>query len=191
MVLVAVAVAYALGTLPTAIVVGGRRGHDPTAEGSGNPGATNVYRTAGRRAGAAVLVGDLAKGSLAAGLGLLVGDATVGLAVGAAAVVGHVAPVQRRFRGGKGVATAAGVALVVHPLVTLGLAAVFAIVARVTRMASVASITICVLWPIAAALTGRPGAQVTLAAGIGVLVVLRHRANIARLLSRSESRLGP
>ena len=100
--------AYLLGTFPTAIVVGRRVGRDPTAEGSGNPGASNTFRTMGRRAGATVLVGDVAKGALAAALGLLSGNRAVGVAGGLAAVLGHVAPATRRFRGGKGVATGRG-----------------------------------------------------------------------------------
>src|SRR5689334_17894800 len=104
---VLVPLAYLAGMFPTARLVGGRTGHDPTHEGSGNPGASNVYRLAGRRAGAMVFLGDFAKGALAAGVGLAVGGRALGLACGAAAVAGHIAPVTRRFRGGKGVATAA------------------------------------------------------------------------------------
>ncbi|MET0880111.1 MAG: glycerol-3-phosphate acyltransferase, partial [Acidimicrobiales bacterium] len=110
--LVVVVVAYLLGTFPTAALIGRVTSHDPTIEGSGNPGATNVLRTSGRWAGVAVLAVDVAKGALAAGLGLLVGDHTLGVVAGAAAVLGHVAPVGRRFRGGKGVATAAGASAV-------------------------------------------------------------------------------
>src|SRR3954470_11076122 len=97
---------YLLGTLPFAHLVAGRRGVDPTAEGSGNPGASNVYPTAGRRAGVAVLACDALKGAAGVGPALAVGDRQLGLLAGLAAVVGHVFPLTRRFRGGKGVATA-------------------------------------------------------------------------------------
>ncbi|HEY5888757.1 MAG TPA: glycerol-3-phosphate acyltransferase, partial [Acidimicrobiales bacterium] len=117
--LVVVVVAYLVGTFPAAALIGRLTGHDPTAEGSGNPGATNVLRTSGRWAGATVLAIDVAKGALAAGLGLLVGDHTLGVVAGAAAVLGHVAPVGRRFQGGKGVATAAGASAVVFPVLSL------------------------------------------------------------------------
>ena len=84
--------AYLLGTFPTAILVGRREGRDPTQEGSGNPGASNTFRTMGRRAGAIVLLGDVAKGALAAGVGLATGNRAVGVACGLAAVLGHVSP---------------------------------------------------------------------------------------------------
>ncbi len=186
MVAVALLLAYALGTLPTAIVIGARRGIDPTASGSGNPGATNMYRTGGRRAGAMVLVVDLLKGAVPAAAGLVLDGSTLGLAMGAAAVVGHVFPVQRRFRGGKGVATAAGVGLVVMPVVAAALAVVFVVTAKITGRASIASITISVLWPVGAAIAGRPAVEVVLTAFIGSLVIVRHRSNIRRLLERDE-----
>src|SRR4051812_14518120 len=100
--------AYLLGCFPTAGIVGRRAGFDADSAGSGNPGASNSFRLGGVRAGVLVLVGDGAKGTVAAAAGLLVGGRALALAAGAAAVIGHVAPVTRRFRGGKGVATAAG-----------------------------------------------------------------------------------
>ena len=121
-----VAGAYLLGMFPSAWLATRRRGVDPTAAGSGNPGATNVYRTAGRRAGVLTLVGDLVKGAAAAGLGWAVGGHGLGVACGVAAVVGHVAPLTRLSRGGKGVATGAGMALVLFPLAALVSAAAFA-----------------------------------------------------------------
>ena len=100
---------YLLGTFPTAALVGRLTGHDPTAEGSGNPGATNVYRTSGRGAGVAVLLDRPGQGRPGRRARPPASATTSsGVAAGAAAVLGHVAPVTRRFRGGKGVATAAG-----------------------------------------------------------------------------------
>lgn len=179
--------AYLLGTFPTAIVVGRSEGRDPTREGSGNPGATNALRTMGRRAGAIVLAGDLSKGVVAAGLGLATGTRGIGVACGVAAVVGHIAPVTRGFRGGKGVATAAGASAVLMPIASAGLAVVFAIAARVSGTASVASIATAVVWPAAAAAAGRPAAEVVAFGAVGALVVWRHRDNIRRL-RRGEER---
>jgi len=178
---------YALGTLPTAVVVGRRVGHDPTLEGSGNPGATNVYRTAGRRAGATVLIGDVLKGAGAAGAGWLVGDHLLGVACGVAAVVGHVFPAHRRFRGGKGVATAAGVTLVLFPVMAVVAVAVFALLARLGRRVSLASLVLAVAVPAGAAASGAPGAEVALLVAMGTVVVFRHAGNIARLARGTES----
>ncbi len=183
--------AYAVGTFPTAAIVGRRAGHDPTREGSGNPGATNAYRTMGRRAGAAVLVGDLCKGALAAGAGLALAGRGLGVACGLAAVVGHVAPVTRGFRGGKGVATAAGMALVLLPVPALVLAAVWTAVVKLTRRASVASITIAVGLPAAAIAVGRPAGEAAAFAACSALVVARHRENLERLRRGDEVPLGP
>ena len=110
-----VVVGYLLGTLPTALLVGKRAGVDPRRAGSGNPGASNVYRTVGRRAASIVLGVDVVKGAAAAGLGWGLGGHTLGLVAGAAAVVGHSFPIGRR--GGKGVATCAGMLVVLIPVV--------------------------------------------------------------------------
>lgn len=184
-----VAAGYVLGTLPTATAVAGRRGRDPTREGSGNPGATNVYRTAGRRAGALVLVGDLAKGAVAAASGWLAGDHLLGLVCGAAAVAGHVFPATRRFRGGKGVATGGGVTLVLFPVAGLVAVVTFAAVSKLTRRASLGSLTIAVLIPVVTAAGGAPGVEVLLLAALAVLVVARHTGNIVRLVRGTEPSL--
>ncbi len=149
-----VVVAYLLGTVPSAHLVAGRRGLDPTKAGSGNPGATNVYRVAGRRAGLVVFAADAGKGALATGLGLLVGGRTLGVACWAAATVGHVLPLTRRFRGGKGVATAGGGSWVVFPVVALCCSVLFALVARMTGKASLGSLAIAVVLPVLVAVFG-------------------------------------
>jgi acyl phosphate:glycerol-3-phosphate acyltransferase len=181
---------YLLGTLPTALAVGRRRGVDPTAAGSGNPGATNVYRTAGRRAGVLTLIGDLAKGALAAGVGWAVGGRALGVWCGVAAVLGHVAPATRRFQGGKGVATSAGMALVLFPLPLLGAVAAFAVVTRWTRVVALGSIVAAVALPLGALVLGSPGSEVAALVVCAVLVIARHRANIARLRRGAEHELG-
>ena len=186
-----VAVGYLLGTFPTAAIVGRLTGHDPTAEGSGNPGATNVYRTSGRGAGLAVLLTDLAKGAIAAGLGLLVGDHLLGLAAGAAAVAGHIAPVGRRFRGGKGVATAAGMAIVLYPGLSLVMGVVFALTVAVTRRGSVGSLVLALLLPMGVAVTGHRGTEVLITAGVSLVVIARHHENIRRLIRREEAPVRP
>jgi glycerol-3-phosphate acyltransferase PlsY len=182
-----VVVAYLLGTFPTAALIGRMTGHDPTAEGSGNPGATNVLRTSGRGAGVAVLAIDVAKGALAVGLGLLVGDHTLGVIAGAAAVLGHVAPVGRRFRGGKGVATAAGAGAVAFPALSLVLGVVFVVTVAVTRRVSVGSLVLALLLPVGVALGGGSGLEVLVTAGVSLVVIARHHENIRRLIRREEA----
>jgi glycerol-3-phosphate acyltransferase PlsY len=178
--------AYLLGTIPTAILVGRREGRDPTQEGSGNPGASNTFRTMGRRAGAIVLAGDVAKGALAAGLGLATGNRAVGVACGLAAVVGHVFPVTRGLRGGKGVATGAGMAAVLLPGVAVAMAVVWVVAAKVFRAASAGSVVVAVGFPLGAWAVGRPLGEVVAFAAGSVLIVVRHRENLDRLRRGEE-----
>jgi glycerol-3-phosphate acyltransferase PlsY len=180
---------YLLGTFPTALLVGRREGRDPTKEGSGNPGATNALRTMGRRAGALVLVGDLGKGIVATAAGWALGGRAVGVGCGLAAVLGHVFPVTRRLRGGKGVATGAGMALVLLPIPALLLGVLYAVVVKATKVGALGSIAVAVGFPLAAAAVGRPGGEVAALAACSALVVLRHRENLARLRTGGEHRI--
>lgn len=180
---------YVLGTLPTALLVGRRTGVDPTTSGSGNPGASNVYRTSGKKAGALVLLGDLAKGAIAAGAGLAVDGRGLGIACGLAAVLGHVLPVTRWRRGGKGVATAAGAVLVLFPLHALAMAVVWGLTLLVGRRASLASIAAAVAVPVALAVSGEPAGYVGGVASMAALVVVRHAPNIRRLVRGDEPAL--
>lgn len=184
---VVVVIGYVLGTFPTAVLVGRREGFDPTATGSGNPGASNAARVGGMRAGAAVLLGDAGKGIVAAGLGYLVDGRTLGWVAGAAAVAGHLWPVTRGFRGGKGVATAGGVAIVCAPVAAAVLAVLFAVLVKATGKAAIGSIVLAALLPFAVAALGQRAPEVVLAAAIGVVVVVRHRSNISRLVEGRES----
>ena len=181
-----VAVAYLLGTLPSAQLVAGRSGVDPTSAGSGNPGATNVYRTAGRRAGLVVFTADVGKGIAAVALGMAVAGRPLALACWVAATLGHVLPVTRRLRGGKGVATGGGGSIVLFPVLAVGVIALFAFVARVTGKASMGSIAIALALPVAVAAAGNTTREVLVAAAISALVLVRHVANIRRLLAGEE-----
>lgn len=181
--------AYVLGTLPTASVIGRAAGHDPTREGSGNPGASNVYRLAGPRAGVAVFVLDAAKGAVATGAGLAAGGRPLGIAAGVAAVLGHVFPMPRRFRGGRGVATAGGFMVVAFPAVGAVSAVAWVAVARLTRKASVASLVLVAGAPVGVALSGRPAWEVGAATGVAAVVAARHAGNVGRLLRGQEREL--
>jgi glycerol-3-phosphate acyltransferase PlsY len=179
-------VAYLLGTFPSAAIVARRRGVDVTAAGSGNPGASNTFRLLGWRAGALVFGLDALKGALAALAGVLI-DGHRGLYVlGIAAILGHTLPVTRRFKGGRGVATGAGVLIVLFPLLTLGITALWFLLARITHKASLASVIAAVCFPIAVALADHPWSDVAPIAALGVLVIARHLSNLRRLVRGEE-----
>src|SRR6476619_6913771 len=142
-----VPVAWLLGTFPSAQLVARAHGRDVLAEGSGNPGASNVHRLLGWRAGALVLLADFAKGASAAGAGLAIGGRAGACVLGVAAVVGHTYPLYRK--GGKGVAAAGGALVVLYPFIVVGLGVFWFLVARVLHKASLASLLATVLFPIA------------------------------------------
>lgn len=184
--IVALAAAYLLGSIDFGVIVPRLAGVDIYSRGSGNPGTSNVLRTVGRKAGAAVMAGDVIKGLLAAGIGdLWLGEAT-GFACGLAAVVGHVFPLWHRFRGGRGVATAIGAAIWLEPWFGLGLAAVWVAIVAVTRTASVASLVAMVGYVPGFALFGHEAWSLTWAGASALLVLGRHAPNIRRLLGGRE-----
>jgi acyl phosphate:glycerol-3-phosphate acyltransferase len=181
--------AYLLGTFPSAALVARANGIDIATVGSGNPGASNVTRALGWRKGIWVFVLDALKGAIATGLGLVVDGRPAGYWLGAAAIVGHVFPIIRRIRGGKGVATGGGVMVVLHPLVAVALMVIWIGASRATSKASVASIAVVALLPVGVAVTGSPGWEVAASVGLCALVMARHLGNVKRLLSRTEPEL--
>ena len=194
----ALLVAYLIGTFPTADLVAGAAGKDLSAEGSGNPGATNAYRVAGRRVGAMVLLGDLIKGALAAFFGVAVGGLldpggqgprTMGYACAMAAVLGHCYPAFRLKRGGRGVASSGGALVVLEPIVLIIAFTAWALVARLTRAASLASIGLCLGIPGALVVLGRPPVELAFAFAMAVVILIRHAPNIARLMRGEEQKL--
>ncbi len=185
----AAVIAYLLGGLDFGALVPRALGVDIYKHGSGNPGASNVFRTLGKRAGAAVLVGDLAKGMAAAAIGDLWAGEVVGFAAGFLAVVGHAFPAWLRFKGGRGVATAIGAAVWLEPVAGLVLAVVWLFIVLVFKTASIASLVAMALYVPAFAVTGHPGWSLAWAGATAMLVVARHWPNIRRLVSGSESRV--
>jgi glycerol-3-phosphate acyltransferase PlsY len=186
-------VAYLIGAIPVGLLVARAFGRgDVRRHGSGNIGATNVLRTAGRVAALVTLVGDVAKGYLAVLVGgIPVGGDPVGLAVcGVAAVAGNCWPVYLGFRGGKGVATGLGVFLRVMPLATLGAAAVWLAVVAASRYVSLASVVAAASAPVWAAFLADSRATLAAAGIVALIVVLRHRDNLRRLARGTEPRLG-
>lgn len=188
--------AYLIGSVPTGLIVARLLGGtDPRTQGSGNIGATNVGRVLGKGPGLIVLAGDILKGVAGPWLagyiaaGSPAAPGFVALA-GAGAVLGHIYPIFLNMKGGKGVATAAGVFLVVAPAALLAAAGVFGLLVWRWRYVSLGSIGAALSLPVAAALTGAQPVYVVLAAGVGALVVARHKDNIARLRQGREHRLG-
>jgi acyl phosphate:glycerol-3-phosphate acyltransferase len=191
-----VGAAYLIGSVSFAVVTSRLMGlPDPHSYGSGNPGATNVLRTGNKPAAVLTLVGDGAKGWLAVflaqqfGPGMGVAEWTVP-AVALAAFLGHLFPVFHGFAGGKGVATAFGIMIALSWQLALAMAAVWAVMAVGFRISSLAALTAAALTPIGAfyVFGNTPRAWVWIP--IAALLFWRHRANIAKLVAGSESRIG-
>jgi len=194
--------AYLLGGIPWALVLGRLFWRtDVRKHGSGNPGATNAWRVMGWKAGLPVLLLDAAKGATAAGLiplmplgGVPVDGATLAVLCGVTAVLGHVFPVYLRFKGGKGVATGAGMLLVVAPVPVSIATGLFALMLLTFGMVSLGSILGA--WAIPFCVTclprtlqpGRPVALIVLSFVLAVFIAYTHRTNIARII-RGEERV--
>ena len=204
-----VALAYLIGSIPFSFLIARAvAGKDVREHGSGNVGATNVVRTAGRAAGIAALLLDFAKGwgAVAAASWIVARpdwpfspgtlpwqsrEAWVALA-GFIAVLAHMYPVWLRFRGGKGVATAAGVFLALNPSVAAGALLVFAIVLLALRMVSLASIVTAASVPLLFRflVPAAPFWHIVMSIGIGVAVIVKHHSNIARIVQGTERKAG-
>lgn len=189
-------VAYLVGSLSFAVIVSRLYGlPDPHTYGSGNPGATNVLRTGRKSAAALTLLGDALKGFVvvwvarhfAADWGLDVD----GIALAALAVfAGHLFPVYFGFKGGKGVATAAGILLALSPWLGLAVGAVWLIVLGATRYSSGSSLAAAAAAPVLSGLILGWNAIAVAVLAMTVLIFYRHRANIRRLLAGTESKVG-
>jgi glycerol-3-phosphate acyltransferase PlsY len=194
--LLSIPTAYLLGSIPFGyLLVKIFRKQDIRATGSGNIGATNVARSGAKGLGIATLLLDVGKGYVAVRIAhqLLPNSPELAMAAAIAAVIGHVFPVWLGFRGGKGVATALGVFLALSPVLTLGLVAVFAAIFALTRYVSLASIAACAsvpLFELPFLLHMRPGIYMTGLFFVPGLIIVKHHANIRRLLSGTESRFG-
>jgi glycerol-3-phosphate acyltransferase PlsY len=190
--LLAIVVSWLLGGVPFSSLAARLKGVDLRRHGSGNLGATNAIRVLGPWLGVPVLILDVAKGWVAAALlPRLFGVPSVelGLACGLAAVAGHVWPVWARFRGGKGVACAAGAFLALAPAATGLSAAAFLATLLLSRYMSLASIIGGITLPVALVLTGAGGVLIGAGVAIAALILVRHRSNLGRIRDRTESRV--
>lgn len=182
--------AYLIGAIPVGVIAARIfAGVDPREGGSRNIGATNVGRTAGKAAGIVTLIGDVVKGALPVYvLWQFRHEPLLLSVVGVAAFLGHIFPVFLRFKGGKGVATALGVYLVVSPPAALGSLAVFIAVLMIKRYVSVGSMLAAALFPVFLTFIPGGGVYVPLGIAIGVVIIIKHSENIKRLVAGTENK---
>lgn len=184
-----IVLAYLLGSIPSGLIVGKVFfGKDIREHGSGNLGGTNTFRTLGVKAGLAVSIADVLKGTLAASLPLIFNSEMHMLTVGVFAVIGHMYPVFAGFRGGKAVATSGGILLAYAPLLFLFMLIFFFISLYVTKYVSLSSILTAIATFIYALFT-RDLALIVVVAVLASFVIYRHRANIGRIRNKTEPKI--
>ncbi|MGE0591461.1 MAG: glycerol-3-phosphate 1-O-acyltransferase PlsY [Vicinamibacterales bacterium] len=189
--ILAVGLAYGVGSVPFAHLLARRRGVDLRRVGSGNVGATNVLRTSGVRQAVLAMSLDAGKGSLAVLIAQgLSGGAATPVAAGLASMLGHVYPVWLGFRGGKGVATAAGAFAVLAPVALLTALVVFVSAVWLTRYISLGSVTAALALALTTGLTGGAGPVLAGATAAAAVVIHRHRANLVRIVAGTERSIG-
>ena len=194
----AIIVSYFLGTIPSALIVAKRGGVDVTAEGSGNPGTSNVVRLLGWKYGLVVFVADVLKGSASVGIAYYLthtyGDnlnvSYLAYACAYAAVLGQTFPVTRGFRGGKGVATGGGTMFVLYPVMSAVLCTSWFVIRKLTGKSAVASLVITIAVPVYVIATvgfGQPQSwQIAAVLGLVGLIIIRHMPNIRRMRKHEE-----
>lgn len=191
-VIFAVIISYLIGSISSAVVVCRIMGlPDPRTQGSRNPGATNVLRIGGKKAAAITLFGDVLKGFIPVLAAKLYGIDSLGLAlVMLTAFIGHLFPIFFRFKGGKGVATLIGCLIALSLPVALCWIITWALIATMFRYASLASLTACILAPLYVWYVTNNVWLTFVAAVMAVLVVYKHKSNIAKLMAGKEDKIG-
>jgi glycerol-3-phosphate acyltransferase PlsY len=193
MIVLALLLSYFIGAVPFGFLIGKLRGVDVRAVGSGNIGATNVWRTLGPAAGTLAFALDVGKGVAGPLLGgvLLGPHDAPGIALcGIAALLGHVFSVFLKFRGGKGIATGLGVMLGLAPVAAVACFALWGVILLVSRIISVASIAACLALPVAARLTHAPPAYQAVIGLMALIALLKHIPNMKRLRVGAEPKIG-
>lgn len=188
---IAIVCGYFIGSVPFAFLLARREGVDLRASGSGNVGASNVMRTTGLSMGVLAMMLDGLKGVVPVLLAERIATASIApVAAGLAAMLGHVYPPWLRFRGGKGVATAAGAFAVLAPAAAVAASLVFIISVVATRIISVGSVNAAVTLVIVTMLARSSGAVIAGAVVAAAIILFRHRGNIARIVAGTERRVG-
>lgn len=192
LILSAVVAAYLLGSVPFAMIAAKLFGlADPRTFGSGNPGATNVLRTGNKKAALFTLIGDALKGWVAVFVAQQAGLSPLAVGLVALAVFfGHLFPVFLRFKGGKGVATAAGVLLALDPLLGLAVLATWLLVAYVSRYSSLAALIAAVSAPLYMVLLHGADGHFAVIMAIALALIAKHWPNLQRLMAGQESKIG-
>jgi len=188
----AIIAAYLLGSVPFAMISSKLFGlADPRTYGSGNPGATNVLRSGNKKAALVTLIGDALKGWAAVFIAQQMGlsDTVIGL-VALAVFLGHLYPIFLKFKGGKGVATAAGVLLALDPLLGLLVAGTWLFMAFAFRYSSLAAVTAAFMAPVISVLMHGGNGQTLVVGILGMALIGKHWPNIQRLLAGQESKIG-
>jgi glycerol-3-phosphate acyltransferase PlsY len=180
---------YLLGSMPSAYIVGRLKGIDITQHGSGNVGATNAFRVLGKWAGLVVLIIDCLKGVIGVLLARQVGNPWFVIIAALVVVAGHNYSLFLKFKGGKGVATAAGIFLVLAPGTVLAALFVFITVVAVSKYVSLGSLVTAATLPIIMMLIGEPLPVRILGAVVAIFVIFRHTPNIKRLLAGKENKI--
>ena len=182
--------AYLLGSVPVGILLAKMKGTDPRKVGSGNIGATNVMRAAGKTTGALTLIGDALKGFLPVAVALLLNEPElIVAAIGLSAFLGHLFPVFLKFKGGKGVATALGVYLGLDPFAVLIAVIIFVFVIMKWGFVSLGSLVGVAIMPLLLYFLNAHDQYIYLVLIIGALIIVKHRDNIRRLISGTESKI--
>ena len=184
--------AYLLGSVPFAMISSRVFGlADPRTYGSGNPGATNVLRSGNKKAALMTLIGDALEGAVADIVAQQMGfsDTVIGL-VALAVFLGHLYPIFLKFKGGKGVATAAGVLLALDPILGLATAGTWLLVAYVSRYSSLAALIAAAAAPVISALMHGANNQTIVVGILGMALIGKHWQNIQRLMAGQESKIG-
>ena len=184
--------AYLLGSVPFAMISSKVFGlADPRTYGSGNPGATNVLRSGNKKAALMTLIGDALKGAVAVIVAQQMGLSDTLIALVALAVfLGHLYPIFLKFKGGKGVATAAGVLLALDPILGLAVAGTWLLVAYVSRYSSLAALIAAAAAPVISALMHGANNQTIVVGILGMALIGKHWQNIQRLMAGQESKIG-
>ncbi len=183
--ILAVVIAYLLGSISPATILAKAQGIDIKKEGSGNAGATNTLRVLGKKAAVITLLVDIGKGVLAVSIAFLISGQDAAYVAALAALCGHVWPIFFKFKGGKGVAVAFGTVLRLDWRIALLMAALLVLVVAVTKMVSVGSITVCVAFPITCWFMHRE--MVPVAIIMALIVIWKHSDNIKRLINHDEN----